>query len=137
MSNCIESTYYNGKGYARYYNPITKKTFYHHRLVYCDFHCLPMSSIKGLSVCHKCDVPNCINPLHLFLGTRADNNRDKVNKGRQVGAKGITNSHVKLTEADVLAIRGSSLSRVQLAEKYNVTTTTIYDVFRRKTWKHI
>ena len=37
---------------------------------------------KGMAVCHKCDVPGCCNPSHLFLGTVADNNRDRHGKGR-------------------------------------------------------
>ena len=41
---------------------------------------------KGMLVLHTCDVPTCVNPDHLFLGTQDDNMRDKVNKGRQ--AKG-------------------------------------------------
>lgn len=40
---------------------------------------------EGLQVLHKCDIRNCINPEHLFLGTNIDNVNDRKSKGRPVG----------------------------------------------------
>jgi hypothetical protein len=37
---------------------------------------------NGLCVLHRCDTPWCVNPDHLFVGTRTDNNKDRAKKGR-------------------------------------------------------
>lgn len=37
---------------------------------------------KGLAVCHRCDFKRCVNPDHLWLGTRRGNVMDSILKGR-------------------------------------------------------
>lgn len=37
---------------------------------------------EGVHVLHKCDIPACVNPEHLFVGTAKDNSDDKIKKGR-------------------------------------------------------
>lgn len=52
----------------------------------------PDINIDNLFVLHKCDVPRCFNPNHLFAGTHKDNMKDKVTKLRGYGQK---NTHCK------------------------------------------
>jgi hypothetical protein len=57
---------------------------------------------------HKCDVPACINPNHLVLGTDADNMRDKKERGR--APKGEAHVSAKLSAAAVKMIRALYVS---------------------------
>jgi hypothetical protein len=36
----------------------------------------------GMFALHKCDTPSCVNPNHIFIGTRSDNMKDSIRKGR-------------------------------------------------------
>ena len=74
----------------------------------------------GRCVCHTCDKPNCIQPAHLFLGTQAENMRDKAAKGRCNAASGQRHYRAKLSDAQVQCLReqhakGTSYRRLALA----------------------
>ena len=107
---------------------------YAHRLAYEVFNG-PIPG--GLNVCHRCDNPRCVNPAHLFVGTDADNNRDKVNKDRQT--RGESNGNSILTEDVVRRLRSGELkpSR-QLARKLGLADVShLYLVRDGKHWKHV
>ena len=90
---------------------------------------------KGKCVLHKCDVPLCVNPDHLFLGTRKDNTRDMMRKGRCIN--GERASWSKLTEKEVREILKSKDSQRTLARRYGVIQQTISSIKRRINWKHV
>ena len=90
---------------------------------------------KGLVVRHLCHNKTCVNPEHLAIGTYADNSQDDVDADRQLKGEQIATS--KLIKQQVLDIRSSSLSGIKLAEIYGVHKTTIYDILKRRLWKHI
>jgi HNH endonuclease len=93
----------------------------------------------GLWVLHRCDVPGCVRPDHLFLGDNEANQADMVSKGRQ-GA-GARNGRAKLSEAEVLAIRAAyaagGTSYKKLAAHYGVRPYVIWLIVKRKGWKHL
>ena len=88
----------------------------------------------GEWVLHKCDVRFCVNLEHLFLGTPTDNNRDTVRKGHRNDARGSTHSTSKLTESQVLAIRGDTRAETKIAIDYGVSRSLIADIKHRRSW---
>lgn len=82
----------------------------------------------GMFVCHKCDVPSCVNPSHLFLGTPADNMRDMAAKGRNVTMDGAGNGLARLTRDSARAIFLDGRPRRVIATEYGVSESTISDV---------
>jgi hypothetical protein len=81
----------------------------------------------GLCICHKCDVPACINTDHLFLGTYADNTRDMIRKGR--GHKSPRGVRV-LSPAQMEAIRKDRRAIRVVAKDFHVSHMTIQKVRR-------
>jgi hypothetical protein len=92
----------------------------------------------GLLVLHRCDVPRCFNPRHLFAGTQQDNMVDMMQKGR-IGGRvkcGVGNNLSKLTDAAVRDIRASTASLASLGRKYGVTYQAVAYA-KRVGWKHL
>lgn len=84
-------------------------------------------------ICHKCDVRDCVNPDHLFVGDRGDNNRDMFAKRRH---KFGSASHLaKLNEASVQEILDSTETNTSLAKRYGVNQSTISRIRTGLRWK--
>ena len=83
-------------------------------------------------VLHKCDNRRCVNPNHLFIGNRIENNRDAVIKKRNV--YGSASKHAKLSESDIDEIRKSNVQPKLMAIKYGVTRGHIYQIKRGTIW---
>lgn len=92
-------------------------------------------------LCHKCDVRDCVNPDHLFIGTWKDNSLDMVKKGRT--CHGERASSAKLSEDDIKQIRAlhdpqnpNGPSQNQIAEMFGVSKTTVSMIVRGLSWRH-
>jgi len=111
-----------------------KKTYLAHRLSAQIY----IGNIEGLVVCHKCDNPSCVNPNHLFLGTKGDNNRDRENKGRGVRKKGEEHPGSKLTKNDVDEIlrtyNSDAYTYKDIGNIYGVSPSTIGNIIRGEKW---
>lgn len=96
---------------------------------------------QGLCVLHRCDNPLCCNPAHLFLGTRTDNNADKMRKGRGRWLAGEKHGHSSLTDATVLEIRrlyaGGDVLQRELSAMYGVSQQQVSLIVNRRAWTHI
>src|SRR5262245_37441309 len=98
----------------------------------------------ALHVCHRCDVPACVRPEHLFLGTHTDNMRDMTTKGRRgtgYGIKGERNCNARVTADTVLAIRkwkadGGTGTRAAAA-RFGVSLTHFKRLAKGDGWPHL
>lgn len=61
----------------------------------------------------------------------------KVVKAKRIGMRGQSQWQSKLTESDVIEIRKSKLSGLELSEKYGVSKQTICGIMKRRSWKHV
>ena len=117
----------NGSGYGQLGGGFGKRPLAAHRVSYELFR----SKIPdGFVVCHRCDNPSCVNPAHLFVGTHKDNIQDALRKGRMKGVPDElkvpkVNRVLKLTDAQIRAIRCDSRLHKDIAREYKIHYSTV------------
>ncbi len=122
-----------GHGYGAFC--IDGRQGYAHRFSYMH-HVGPIPA--SLHVLHRCDVPSCVNPDHLFVGTVVDNSDDKIAKGRQ--ARGSKHGHSKISLADVMrarALRASGATMLAIARSIGVCRQQAARIVRGERWRHV
>ena len=132
-------------GYGRlnlYANGDRTAVLYAHRIMWQ----LTRGAIPArLCVLHKCDTPRCVRPEHLFLGTRPENSRDMVAKGRSTKGRpgpwcGKGHPLAKLDADSVRAIRTlSAVGRtlLSIAHEHGVSKRTVLNVVHGRIWRHV
>jgi hypothetical protein len=138
-------------GYGRF--KVDRTDYRPHRIAYYLQHCKDPGS---LLVCHKCDNPLCCNGNHLFLGTSAENNQDRDQKGRHRAASGIFHGSKTKPEKFVRGsgVNGSKLTEDQVREirrlyetgqftfsalgrMYGISHRSASKLVYKQTWAHV
>lgn len=95
----------------------------------------------GMTVCHKCDNPPCVNPSHLWLGTHQDNTTDMIQKGREKHPSGEAHNSSKLTEANVYSLKKlwitGEFPKAHLGRIFNIDRGHVGMIIKGTLWKTV
>jgi len=134
----------NSQGYGNFrMNGRLEKAHRASYMIHNDFRPIP----NGMAVCHSCDVPSCVNPAHLFLGTAKDNMQDSLSKSRFISTarvaaqtRGEDRYNAKLTQEtvkEILKLHSIGVPKAHLARKYGVSYSCVNNIILGKSWKHV
>ena len=97
----------------------------------------------GNDVCHRCDIPLCVNPEHLFAGTRSENIKDASAKGRlkkHHTKRGTSNPAAKLNPTSVNEIRLAlevGRSKASISRQYGISPQLVLLIAKNQVWQHV
>ena len=92
----------------------------------------------GMCLCHKCDTPPCVRPDHMFIGTKADNARDRDKKDRV--QHGVGHYAAKIGPKEVRAmrkLRESGMIYREIGEAFGLSRNGASHAIRGLTWKRV
>lgn len=126
----------SSKGYGKIWDEVSKTTVAAHRYAYeLAYGDIP----DGMFVCHHCDTPACVNPVHLFLGDHIANMADMRSKDRH--PRGERSGCAKLTDNNIREIlrlyATGEFRQVDLGRMFGVSQGNIGKVVRGEQWKHV
>lgn len=81
---------------------------------------------QGMVIMHSCDNPPCVNPEHLRVATKGENNNDTAQKNRH--NYGTDHWNGRLTQKDIDAVRSSKETKASLSRKYGVSYSHIWRI---------
>lgn len=105
-------------GYGRL--SVNRKQLHAHRFAFFVFN--GRHPAPSMDVCHRCDNRGCVNPAHLFEGTRKDNMQDAVAKGRT--AKGMRLPQTKVTSSmasEIVSLAKAGVDYESVAKLFGIT----------------
>lgn len=93
----------------------------------------------GAVVMHTCDMPRCVNPAHLQLGTQRENIADMDKKRRRGSAKGERHGMASLNADQVRAIKADNRSARAIAASgdFPIGKSGIDAIRAGRTWRHL
>jgi hypothetical protein len=84
---------------------------------------------SGKCVLHRCDNPSCVNVEHLFLGTQADNMRNKASKGRHhMRTGGLVNGLNAIDDERIRDLDRMDITRDGIADWLGISQATVSHV---------
>lgn len=99
--------------------------------------------LKGMCICHKCDVPVCVNPDHLWMGTHAENAHDRHLKGRTANGMYTHPNYGELNPnsfftihqvMEILSHKGTGRTAASVSRQFKCDDSTIEGIWSGRRW---